>query len=123
MYIMLLHRSAMRLRTYVVKCMYIHVHTSLRCMTLYVHVCTYMLLHTCYYIHVTTYICNVITDICSHMYLHTLSERTPPPRGGFLFTIFPHQELCVRGPPSKDLYQVLRGGSSSTRFLMREHSK
>jgi len=33
------------------------------------------------------------------------------------------QEPCVRAPPSKDLYQVLRGGSSYTRFLIREHSK
>ena len=53
----------------------------------------------------------------------TLIKRTPPSRGGFLFTMFPHQEPCVRGPPSKDLYQVLRGGSSYTRFLMREHSR
>ena len=37
--------------------------------------------------------------------------------------MFPHQEPCVRGPPSKDLYQMLRGGSSYTRLLMREHSK
>ena len=37
--------------------------------------------------------------------------------------MFPHQEPCVRGPPSKDLYQVLRGGSSYTQFLMREHGK
>jgi len=50
-------------------------------------------------------------------------ERKRPPRGGFLFTMFTHQEPCVRGPPSKDLYQVLRGGSSYTRFLMREHSQ
>jgi len=55
--------------------------------------------------------------------LVTLIERNPPPRGGFLFTMFPHQRLCVRGPPSKNLYQVLRRGSSYTRFLMREHSK
>jgi len=42
----------------------------------------------------------------------TLIERTPPPRGGFLFTMLPHQEPCVRGPSSKNLYQVLctRGG-------------
>ena len=26
----------------------------------------------------------------------TLIERTPPPRGGFLFTMFPDQEPCVR---------------------------
>jgi len=53
---------------------------------------------------------------------HKLIERNPPPRppprGGFVSTIFP-EEPCVRGPPSKDLYQVLvdmkppRGG----RFL------
>jgi len=47
----------------------------------------------------------------------TLIERNPPPRGGFLFTMFPHQELCVRGPPSKNLVQILRGGSSYTRFF------
>jgi len=32
-------------------------------------------------------------------------------------------EPCVRGPPSKNLVQILRGGSSYTRFLMRQHSK
>jgi len=52
-----------------------------------------------------------------------LIQRNSPPRGGFLFTMFPHEEPCVRGPPSKDLYQVLRGGSSYSRFVMREHSK
>ena len=52
-----------------------------------------------------------------------LIERNPPSRGGFVFTVFPHQEPCGRGPPSKDLFQVLRGGSSYTRLLMREHSK
>jgi hypothetical protein len=41
-------------------------------------------------------------------------SKETPPRGGFLFTMFPHQEPCVRGPPSKDLYQVLRGWSSYT---------
>jgi len=50
-------------------------------------------------------------------------QKNPPPRGGFLFTMFPYQEPCARGPPSKDLYQVLRRGSSYTWFLMREHSK
>ena len=53
----------------------------------------------------------------------TLIERNPPSRRGFLCTVFPHQEPCVRGPPSKDLYQDPRGGSSYSRFLMREHSK
>jgi len=50
-----------------------------------------------------------------------LIERNPPPRGGFLFTMFPHQEPWVRGPPSKHLVQILRGGSSYSRLLMREH--
>jgi len=48
-----------------------------------------------------------------------LIERKPP-RG---FTMFPDQEPGGRGPPSKNLYQVLRGGSSSSGFLIREHSK
>ena len=55
-------------------------------------------------------------------------RQNPPPPGGVpvylcsLFIMFPHQESCVKGPPSMDLYQVLGGGSSYTRFLMREHS-
>jgi len=52
-----------------------------------------------------------------------LIARKPPPRGGFLYTMFPNQESEARGPPSKNLYQVLRGGSSSSGFLIREHSK
>jgi len=51
-----------------------------------------------------------------------LIDRNPPPREVFLFAMFPHKELCDRGPPSKNLYQVRRGGSSYSRFLMREHS-
>jgi len=53
----------------------------------------------------------------------TLIERTPLPQGGFLFTMFLHQEPCVRGPPSKNLVHMIRKGSSHIRFLMREHSK
>jgi len=34
----------------------------------------------------------------------------PPPWGGFLYSMLPHQEPRGRGPPSKNLYQVLRGG-------------
>jgi len=41
------------------------------------------------------------------IYCTYLIEKNPSPRGDFLFTMFPHQEPCVRGPPSKDLYQVL----------------
>jgi len=36
--------------------------------------------------------------------------------------MLPLQEAWVRGPPLKNLYQVLRGGSSYSQFLMREHS-
>ena len=54
----------------------------------------------------------------------TSIERNPPPRGGFLFTIFPHQEPCVRGPPSKDFFNVLRGwGGSFDQFLRRRAHK
>jgi len=49
-----------------------------------------------------------------------LIEGNPPTWAGFLFTMFPHQEPCVRGPPSKNLVQIHRGGSFHTRFLMRE---
>ena len=45
---------------------------------------------------------------------------TPPLRGGFLFTMFPNQEPGGRGPPSKHMVQILQGGSSSSRFLIRE---
>jgi len=65
---------------------------------------------TCYEYHLQILWCNLI-------------ERNLPPGGGFLFTTFPHQEPWVRGPPSKNLYQVFRGRSSYSRFLMREHSK
>ena len=47
---------------------------------------------------------------------------TLPPQGGFLFTMFPHQEPWVRGPPSKHLVQIFRGRSSYSQILMREHS-
>ena len=48
-------------------------------------------------------------------------SKEPPPPGGLLFTMFPHQEPWVRGRPSKNLYQVLWGGSSYSWFLRREH--
>jgi len=65
----------------------------------------------------------IIKDNCQIVW--KLIERNPLPGGGFLFTMFPHQEPWVRPPPSKNLYQVLQGGSSysRSRFLMREHSK
>jgi len=47
-------------------------------------------------------------DVC--IYECILIERTPPPRGSFLFTVFPHHEPGGRGPPFKHLVQILRGG-------------
>ena len=62
--------------------------------------------------------------IYTHIRIYLIwSKETPLPRGGFLFTIFSHQEPWVRGPPSKNLYQVLRRGSSYSGFLMRDHNK
>ena len=52
-----------------------------------------------------------------------LIERTPPSWGGFLLTMFPDQEPEGRRAPSKHLVQILRGGSSSSGFLIREHSE
>jgi len=70
--------------------------------------------------------CNTLQHTATHCDTHTHTHQhthDTSPRGGFVFTMFPDQEPCVRGPPSKDLYQVFRGGSSSTRLLIREHSK
>jgi len=50
------------------------------------------------------------------MALPIWSQEIPPP---FQFTMFPHQEPGGRGPPSKHLVQMLRGGSSSSGFLIR----
>jgi len=77
------------------------------------------LMHTCDMTHSCVWhepAIHVISPI--YRYGMTLIERTPPPRGGFLFTVFPYQEPCVRGPPSKNLVQILRGGGSYTRFLI-----
>ena len=60
------------------------------------------------------------------------SLNFPLKKPGFLFTIFPNQEPGGRGPPLKNqnhpengsiLEVVLQGGSSSSRFLIREYSK
>jgi len=67
--------------------------------------------------------CFLLKYVCECLSLTLWSKETPPPRGGFLFPMFNHQEPCVRKPPSKNLVQILRGGSSYTRFLVREHSK
>jgi len=48
-------------------------------------------------------------------------KKPPPPRGGFLCTMFPNQEPGGRGAPSKHLVQIFRAGSSSSGSLIREH--
>ena len=48
----------------------------------------------------------------TNIHIHHFDWKNPPTPGGFPITMFPYQELWVRGPPSKSLYQVLRGGSS-----------
>jgi len=45
----------------------------------------------------------------------TLIERNPPP-GGFPIYFVPSSRTVWKRTPSKDLYQVLRGGPSYTRF-------
>ena len=54
-----------------------------------------------------------------------LIETNPSPRWWFLSTttMFPDQEPRGRRLPSKHLVQILRGGSSSSGFVIREHSK
>jgi len=67
---------------------------------------------------------NVTNSISRMMQMPpTLIERNPPPRGVFLFTMFPHQEPGDRDSPSKHLVRILRGESSRSRFLIREHRK
>jgi len=61
--------------------------------------------------------------MCPDSSISTQSDRKKsPPPGGFPICYVPSSRTVCRRPPSKDLYQVLRGGSSYTR-LMRENSK
>jgi len=69
---------------------------------------------------------NVLTYTTGVTYYYEyciLIAGNPPSRGGFLFTMFPNQEPDGRGAPSKHLVQILRGGSSSSGCLIREHSR
>ena len=54
---------------------------------------------------------------------NTLIAATPPSGGGLLFCRFPNQETGGRGSPSKHLVKILRGGSSSSGFLIKENDK
>jgi len=57
--------------------------------------------------------CNTMQLTTTH-YNSIIWSKEPPPPGGvsFLFTMFRHQEPCVRGPLSRNLVQILQGGSS-----------
>jgi len=71
---------------------------------------------------IVSYVSNDNTLSLIHHVWH-VDRKKPPPPGGFPIYYVPSSRPWVRGPPSKNLYQVLRGGSSYSRFLMREHSK
>jgi len=48
---------------------------------------------------------------CQELHRHLITahhsdRKNPPPREGFLFTIFPTQEPGGRGPPSKNVVQI-----------------
>jgi len=87
-----------------------HVHTHT-----HTHARTHAHTHTYTHAHTHTHMIQHVSPCCIK-----LIERTPPPRGGFLFTMFPDQEPGGRGPPLKNHPQ---NWSSSSRFLSREHSK
>jgi len=104
------------------------------CVCVCVCVCVYVCSRVCVHVRgpcvcICVWACNVHTwDVLRRVkyrvtFIHTLIERNPHPQGGFLFTMFPDQEPGGRGLPSKHLVQFFRGGSSSSGFLLREHSK
>jgi len=91
---------------------YIYIHTRMHthiytyiCIYIHTHIYTYMYIRI--YIHTHTYIYTYNPFNPTGMYYLDLNRKPPPPRGGFLFTMFPHQEPWVRGPFSKNLYQIL----------------
>jgi len=97
-------------------------YTHMYVCAIYIHMYTPVLTHT-YMQSIYTYTCNLYVQSICAIYIHLLIERTPPPRGVFLFTLSPDQEPGGRGPSSKHLVQILRRGSSSFGFLIREQSK
>jgi len=97
-------------------------HDSSLCVT-WLIVCETWLIHLFRYNTLCTErVCHVSARYLRYM-PHRFIERTPPPRGGFLFIMFLHQDPWVRERPSRNLFQVLRGRSSYSRFLMRVNSK
>ena len=80
------------------------------------HIIHIICIYSCY-IHVIswTWISHIICiySWSIHVYLlnmNKLIERNPPPRGGFLFTMFPDLEPCV-DPPRRTWYKFFEGGS------------
>jgi len=105
----------MYIRPYVCMCICLHAHSYIFDMNVtYMHILKHTHTPTYLYIHMYIYMNTTDTHIHQHpriIHIRTqIDRKNPPPRGGSLFAMFPHQEPCVRGPPSKDLYQVLRGG-------------
>jgi len=73
--------------------------------------------------HSRQHVCWNMSKTCLLKHVKDFDRKNPPPPGGVSYLLCSLIKNRVQGPPSKDLYQVLRGGSSYTRFLMREHSK
>ena len=55
--------------------------------------------------------------------LHQVDRKKPPPPGGFPISYVPSSRTVSKMTTLKNLVQILRGRSSYSRFLMREHSK
>ena len=122
---------------------YVHVYTYVH-VYIYTHMCLYTHIYrrlsrqVRVYIYINTLHIYVYACKCIHVPAYA-DRKKPPPQGGFILTMFPDQKPCVSGPRSKNLVQITHthththssknlvhifsGGSSYTRFLMREHSK
>jgi len=70
------------------------------------------------YILYTIYLSSPICKLMIH-----IDRKKPPPPGGFPIYYVSSSRTVSERTPSKHLVQILRGGSSYSRFLMREHSK
>jgi len=60
-------------------------------------------------LHITGYTCLSIFLLERRDLSPKLIEKDPPPGGGFLFTMFPHQEPWVRGPPRRTCTKCFEG--------------
>jgi len=67
-------------------------------------------------------VCFAVTQL-AFQFDHRKPTSPGAPRRVCLFTMYNNQEPGGRGPPWKDLIQILRGGSSDSGFLIWEHSK